>query len=92
MVIRVMKEEAMMYDKQRKKLLENYTIEGKKLASGNEFLSGMKKEWKLLPVIPLVLYMGKDECWDGAISLYDLLDIDVDLKPYVNNYKINLYI
>lgn len=91
MVIRVMKEEAMMYERQRKKLLENYTIEGKKLASGNEFLSGMKKECKFLPVIPLVLYMGKDECWDGAISLYELLDIDDDLKPYVNNYKINLY-
>ena len=91
MVIRVMKEEAMMYERQRKKALENYTIEGKKLAPGNEFLSGMKKEWKLLPVIPLVLYMGKNECWDGAVSLYELLDIDEDLKPYANNYKINLY-
>lgn len=91
MVFRVMKEEAMMYERQRKKILENYTIEGKKLVPGNEFLSGMKKEWKLLPVIPLVLYLGKGEHWDGAISLYELLEIDDDLKPYVNDYKINLY-
>ena len=91
MVLRIMMEEVMAYDKQRKQALANLDLTGQKLKEGNEFLSGMKKEWKFAPVIPLIIYLGKDEKWDAATSLYELLDIDDTLKPYVNNYKINLY-
>ena len=29
--------------------------------------------------------------WDGARSLYELLELDERLKPYVNNHRLNLY-
>ena len=46
---------------------------------------------KFIPVITLILYLGKEEAWDGARTLYDLLKIDEELKTFVNNYKINLF-
>lgn len=91
MVLRIMLEEIMAYEKQRKQALANLDLIGQKLEAGNEFLSEMKKEWKFAPVIPLIIYLGKDEAWDAATTLYELLDIDENLKPFVNNYKINLY-
>ena len=51
----------------------------------------MKKEQKFVPIITLVLYMGTDKPWDGARSLYELLEIEERLKPFVNDYKLNLY-
>ena len=91
MVLRVMMEEVMAYEKQRKNALTALKLSSKKLKKGNEFLSGMKKGQKFIPVIPLVLYLGKDSKWDGATTLYELLDIDDELKPFVNNYKLNFY-
>ena len=91
MVLRVMTEEVMAYEKQRKQLLDNLALTKEKLENNNEFLSGMKKDWKFVPVIPLIIYMGKDAKWDGATTLYDLLNIDESLKPFVNNYKLNFY-
>ena len=35
--------------------------------------------------------MGTDSEWDGAKTLYHLLDINEDLKPFVNDYKLNFY-
>ncbi len=57
----------------------------------DEYLSGMKKGEKFAPIITLVVYFGTDGAWDGAKSLYDLLDIDEDLKEYMTNYRLNLY-
>ena len=51
----------------------------------------MKKGEKFAPIITLVVYFGTDGAWDGAKCLYDLLDIDEDLKEYVTNYRLNLY-
>ena len=58
---------------------------------GNEFLSQMRKEEKFIPVITLILYLGKEEAWGGARTLYELLEIDEELKPFVSNHKINLF-
>ena len=33
---------------------------------------------------------GTEHPWDGAKCLYDLLQIDERLKPYVSNYRLNL--
>ena len=41
------------------------------------------------PVITIVLYFGKTP-WKKPLSLYDVLKISDDLKPFVNDYKINL--
>ena len=44
---------------------------------------------KRYPVVTLVLYFGKTP-WKKPLSLYDVLEISDDLKPFVNDYKINL--
>ena len=46
---------------------------------------------KKYPVITLVLYMGYDRNWKYSNSLLDLLEVDENLKPYVSDYKINIF-
>ena len=89
MVLRVMQEEVSAYEKQRKKFLDDMRLTGEKLEH-DEFVCEMKKEWKFTPVVPLVIYLGKNK-WDAAVTLYELVDIDDILKPFINNYRINLY-
>lgn len=90
MVLRVMQSEVMGYDTQRKEANRKNLEEGIKLV-GDEYPSGMKKEQKLVPIITLVLYMGKDKLWDGARSLYEMLEVDEEIKPFVNDFKLNLF-
>ena len=42
------------------------------------------------PVVTIILYFGKGT-WDNHKSLYDQLNIPDNLKPYVSNYKINVF-
>ena len=90
MVLRIMQEEILGYEKQRKEAYEKAKQDGYSFDK-NEFLSGMKKDQKFTPVIPLILYMGTDSEWDGAKTLYQLLEIDDEIKPFVNDYKLNFY-
>jgi len=54
------------------------------------FLSGFRKDDKLIPVITLVLYLKPDK-WDGPRSLSDMYaPYDEAIKPYINDYSINL--
>ena len=46
---------------------------------------------KKYPVITLVLYMGYEKNWKYSNSLLDLLEVDENLKPYVSDYKINIF-
>ena len=43
------------------------------------------------PVITLFLYFGYRKHWDKPLTLHGCLDIPERLKPYVNDYKINLF-
>ena len=43
------------------------------------------------PVITLVLYFGYTKPWDKPKRLLDRLNIPEKLKPYVSDYKINLF-
>lgn len=43
------------------------------------------------PVVTLVLYYGYQKHWKTPRTLYDCLDIPEKLKPYVNDYRMNLY-
>ena len=43
------------------------------------------------PVVTLVLYFGYQRRWKTPRTLYDCLDIPEELKPYVNDYHMNLY-
>ena len=67
--------------------------ENKELKSNSEFLSGLKKNDRLTPVITIVFYYGEKE-WDGAQELHGLLGIHAKeyelLKKYIPNYRINL--
>lgn len=58
--------------------------------TSEEFLSGLRKEDKLIPIITAVIYLG-DTPWDGPRSLHDMLDFKNDvIKSYVSDYKLNL--
>ena len=50
----------------------------------------MDQEKKLTPVITIVLNMS-DKKWQAAKSLHEMLDIDMGLKEYVQDYKIHVF-
>ena len=61
---------------------------------GLEYTRQVRKEYdgeNKYPVITLVLYLGYDKKWIYPKNLFGALDIDEGLKPYVNDYKINLF-
>ena len=61
---------------------------------GLEYTRQVRKECdgeNKYPVITLVLYLGYDKKWIYPKNLFGALDIDEGLKPYVNDYKINLF-
>jgi len=89
MVIRMMKEEAVSYERQwneRERELRRAGLLGKKSR-----LCWQGKNEKFVPVIPIVIYYGIDQRWDGATCLYDMLDMDDALRPFIMNYKLNLF-
>lgn len=53
---------------------------------GDEYLSGMRKGDKFIPVITVVVYYG-EKPWDGAVSLGEMLNIPQQIKRFVNDYK-----
>lgn len=62
----------------------------KRCVNSAEFLSGLRKDDKLIPIVTIVV-LWNDAGWDGARSLHDLLDFpDARLKQYVPDYRINL--
>ena len=50
-----------------------------------------KKLKKRYPVATLVLYFGTEEKWSKAKNLYDCFEVPEKLKPFVNDYKINVF-
>ena len=43
------------------------------------------------PVITLVLYLGHKSRWNYPKNIMGIIDVDNRLKPYINEYKINLF-
>lgn len=98
MVIRAMLAESMAYDKQWKKRKSELDAAGKESRTGksaaDEFISGMKKGDKFIPIITIVVYYGREKPWDGAKTLYELLDIGMHgekILPFVSNYHLNVF-
>ncbi len=86
MPLRIMLYDALGYAKEckvigKKQDISRWTVD--------EYLSQMSKETKLMPIFTLVLYTGERK-WDGPRSLYDMLDLDEAIMPYVSDYHINL--
>lgn len=50
-----------------------------------------KKQKKRYPVATLVLYFGTEEKWSKAKHLYDCFEVPEKLKPFLNDYKINVF-
>ena len=64
----------------------------KDYADKAEFLSGFKREDKLIPVITLTVYWGAEE-WDAPRSLHDMIDEKYrSIMKYVDDYHLNLVI
>ncbi|MED9967503.1 MAG: Rpn family recombination-promoting nuclease/putative transposase [Blautia sp.] len=61
----------------------------KEWENADEFLSGMKKEDRLHPVVTICVYYGEDP-WDGPGCLTDMLKIPEQLRGIVSDYKMNL--
>ncbi len=90
MPLRQMLYDVLKYEDQRVRLEREHRA--KKDLKGAEYLSGLAKSDRLMPVITLTIYWGK-EAWDGAKSLYEILDIPPVLSQYkdiINDYRMNL--
>lgn len=91
MVVRNMLYDAMNYTDQVQQLKQKYKLSGD-YGNSDEFLSGMKKQDKLLPVFTLVVYYGAKP-WDGSLDLHSMLDIPEEMeifRQYLPNYKIHV--
>ncbi|MBR5311383.1 MAG: Rpn family recombination-promoting nuclease/putative transposase [Clostridia bacterium] len=77
--------------------LENQTIADADMPmrvigyDGAEYRTQLSRGSERYPVVTLVLYFGTDRHWDKARSLYEALDIPEEFKPYVQDYRINLF-
>lgn len=92
MVIRNLYAEGLYYRNEWKKR-KNLHRKSKDLVTQHEFISGMKQDDKFEPLVNLVVYFG-EEPWEGPRTLEELLDLSGEnacLRPYVNNYHLNLF-
>lgn len=95
MPVRCMEYDALEYKKQLKKLQQKYHREQKEQKMElrqAEFLSGMKKDDRLIPVTTIVFYHGAEK-YDGCRSLHDMLKFEKGneiFRQYIPDYHINL--
>lgn len=90
MPVRTMLYDGLSYAEQIRQLRKK-----NKMLDSDEFLSGMRKEDKLIPIFTLVFYYG-DKAWDGSKDIYGLLEepanpkVKEAFKQFVPNYHINV--
>ena len=79
---------------------ENQTVPDKLMPlrvisyDGIEYGRQTKKRYRYktkYPVITLVLYLGYKKRWNYPINILDIVNVNDRLKPFVNDYKINLF-
>ena len=79
---------------------ENQTVPDKLMPlrvisyDGTEYGRQTKKRYRYktkYPVITLVLYLGYKKRWNYPINIIDIVKVDDRLKPFVNDYRINLF-
>lgn len=90
MPVRMMNLEAMGYHSQWRQAAKAHA-KGKDLR-GVEYLSGFAKGEKMEPVLPIVLYFGK-EAWDGPRNLRDMIDLEgypQELCEFITDYPMHL--
>ena len=57
---------------------------------GVAYRDQLNKQKKRYPVVTLVLYFGEKR-WNNSRSLHECLEIPEELKPYVSDYKVNIF-
>lgn len=91
MPIRNMLYDALNYAEQVSDIAEKHKRENDKM-SGPEFLSGITKIDKIIPVVTLVIYWGSSN-WDAPKSLYEMFhNVDLNTAQFINDYHINLIV
>ena len=91
MPVRNMLYDALNYSDQVSRITERNRLEGIKVSSA-EFLSGFRKDDRLIPVITIVVTF-QSEIWDGPMSVHDMLElrgIPERLKMRIPNYEMLL--
>ena len=89
MPVRCMTYDSMEYERQT--VNRRREVKALKSVSPEEWLSGFRKEDRLMPCVTLVLFFGED--WDGAKSLHELLEfaeIPKKLREMVNDYHVHI--
>ena len=82
--------DALGYLKEYREISARNRKTGVILKNPEEFLSGLRREDRLHPIVTLVIYYG-DKPWDGPMSLKDMLsDMPKTLEEAVSDYKIHL--
>ena len=84
MPVRSMLYDAVDYTSQVEQITKAH-MKQKDLKKRPEYLSGLKKEDRLLPVITIVFYYGEDQERDGPLSLHDMLEIPEELLPLMKD-------
>ena len=89
MPIRNMLYDAMAYAEQVERIARKHREEHTAMTSA-EFLSGMLKTDRVVPVITLVMQLG-DEEWDGPTRLHEMMNTkDKRILEFVPDYRINI--
>lgn len=89
MPVRNMLYDAINYSSQVKEIAKAHRKNEDEMTN-EEFLSGLKAEDRLQPVITLVLYFGQDK-WERPYSVHDMLNTDDErILKYVPDYRMNL--
>ena len=89
MPVRNMLYDAMQLEKQVRDLASQHRKEGKN-GTSEEYLSGMKKEDRLSPVITLVINFG-DKKWDGPLTFHEMLtEQPEEVLALLPDYKVFL--
>lgn len=90
MPLRHMIYDAMGYLKEYQEITRNYKGSNIKLSDSDEFLSRMRKEDRMHPIITLTIYTG-EKVWDGPCSLKDMIvEMPEEIAAVFSDYKMNL--
>lgn len=90
MPVRHMLYDALQYHDQWREYKHSH--EKAKDLKGAEYLSGISKADRFIPVFTLCIYWGADP-WDGPKNLQEMLDIPPELEQYrdkIGNYTLNI--
>ncbi len=90
MPVRVMNVESSGYHQQWRRIAKKH--QQKKDLRGAEFLSGFSKEDKLIPIITIVVYFGK-ESWDAPLSIKEMMELGSypsEFRNLIEDYHIHL--